>query len=430
MTVHQDRPPSRGPEPRPGTGRGQAPASGPASAPGSGPASGFGFGGSLGSVRARADRAPVLPEPRGPLSRAVADVLASGPPPSPLRDDPPGPCGIGGLVAEARSCDPYGEDLQLALHTCYELHYQGFAGVDPDWEWDPGLLRLRGAMEAVFLAALRRDVWQAAGPEAAGDVQGALEELLVEPVDARGVSHHLRDEGTWGQMREYAALRSVYHLKEADPHAWVIPRLRGRAKAALAAVENDEFGGGRARMTHQGLYADLLDDLGLDPSYGAYVDAAPAEMLATVNMMSLFGLHRSLRAALVGHFAAAEITTAPSARRMARALERLGAGPRALLFHTEHIEADAVHEQVLRHEVIGGLLEAEPGLAGDVVLGVRATGLLEDRLGGHLLGSWRAGRSALRRPLADVVGDAVGDAGPGAGAGVVSDVPAAAPAAG
>ncbi|MGI5201207.1 iron-containing redox enzyme family protein [Spirillospora sp. CA-108201] len=377
-------------------------------------------------MRARADRAPVLPQPRGPLSRAVAAVLVSGPPPSPLRDDPPKASEMAGLVAEARSCAPYGEDVHLALHTCYELHYQGFAGVDPDWEWDPGLLRLRGAMEAVFLGALRRDVRDAGAPDhvrgAAWDVDGALEELLVEPAGARGVSHHLRDEGTWEQMREYAALRSVYHLKEADPHAWVIPRLRGRAKAALVAVENDEFGGGRPETTHQGLYADLLDDLGLDPSYGAYADAAPAVMLATVNMMSLFGLHRALRAALVGHFAAAEITTAPSARRMARALERLGAGPRARLFHTEHIEADAVHEQVLRHEVIGGLLEAEPGLAGDVVLGVRATGLLEDRLGGHLLGCWRAGRSALRRPLPEETG--------GAAAGAMSDPPPAAPSAG
>ncbi|WP_141575350.1 iron-containing redox enzyme family protein [Actinomadura sp. WMMA1423] len=385
MTVQQERPPSRGP----------AAGLGPP-----GPAGGFTPGPAPASVRARADRPPVLPEPRGPLSRAVTAILASGPPPGP-HDDPADAPRTAGLVAEARSVDPYGDDLQLALHTCYELHYQGFAGVDPDWEWNPDLLRLRGAMEEVFLAALRRDVWRAGGDAAARDVQGALEELLVEPVDAHGVSHHLRDEGTGWQMREYAALRSVYHLKEADPHAWVIPRLRGRAKAALVAVENDEFGGGRPEMTHQGLYADLLDDLGLDPSYGAYVDAAPAVMLATVNMMSLFGLRRSLRAALVGHFAAAEITTAPAARRMARALERLGAGPRARLFYTEHIEADAVHEQVLRHEVIGGLLEAEPGLAGDVVLGVRATGLLEDRLGGRLLDGWRAGRSALRRPLAD-----------------------------
>ncbi|MFB4310238.1 iron-containing redox enzyme family protein [Actinomadura sp. GTD37] len=333
------------------------------------------------------DAAPAPPPPRGPLSRAVTAALNGGPPPAdPARLPDP---------AAAAAADPYGDDLQLALHTCYELHYRGFAGVDPDWEWDPALLRLRGALETAFLTALRRDA------PGGADVDAALQDLLVEPVDAHGVSHHLRDHAEPWQLREHAALRSVYHLKEADPHAWVIPRLHGRAKTALAAVENDEFGGGRPDMIHQGLYAGLLDDLGLDSSYGAHVDAAPAQMLATVNMMSLFGLRRSLRGALVGHFAAAEITTAPSAGRMAGALRRLGAGPRALLFYTEHIEADAVHEQVLRHDVIGALLAAEPELAADVALGVRATGLLEDRLGGLLLDRWHAGRSALRRPLPD-----------------------------
>lgn len=29
------------------------------------------------------------------------------------------------------------DDLQLALYLCYELHYRGFAGVDPAWEWSP-----------------------------------------------------------------------------------------------------------------------------------------------------------------------------------------------------------------------------------------------------------------------------------------------------
>ncbi|MEO5876834.1 MAG: iron-containing redox enzyme family protein, partial [Streptosporangiaceae bacterium] len=117
--------------------------------------------------------------------------------------------------------------------------------------------------------------------------------------------------------------------------------------------------------------------------------------LATVNMMSLFGLHRALRGAMVGHFAAIEISTGPSARRMAGALERLGAGGRATLFYTEHIEADAVHEQVLRRDVIGGLLEHEPELAADVVFGIQATELLEGRLTDHLLARWDAGDDSL-----------------------------------
>ena len=43
-------------------------------------------------------------------------------------------------------------------------------------------------------------------------------------------------------MREYFVHRSLYHLKEGDPHAWAIPRLTGQAKASFVAVEFDEYG--------------------------------------------------------------------------------------------------------------------------------------------------------------------------------------------
>jgi hypothetical protein len=167
----------------------------------------------------------------------------------------------------------------------------------------------------------------------------------------------------------------------------------------MAAVEFDEYGGGRPDRVHARLFADLMTDLGLDTTYGHYLDAASAEVLATVNLMSLFGLHRSLRGALVGHFAAVEITSSPGSRRLAEAMRRTGAGPAAEFFYDEHVEADAVHEQVVRHDVIGGLLEEEPQLAPDVAFGIDATGLVEDRFAARLLADWNAGRSSLRTPL-------------------------------
>ncbi|MGH3999048.1 MAG: iron-containing redox enzyme family protein, partial [Pseudonocardiaceae bacterium] len=299
--------------------------------------------------------------------------------------------------------DPYGEDLSLALYTCYELHYRSFDGVDSRWEWEPELLRLRAAMERSFLTALRCDInggdTNGGDTDCHGDVTAALDALLVEPVPGNGVSHYLRDTAQWWQVREYIAHRSVYHLKEADPHAWVIPRLHGQAKASLVAVEFDEFGGGRGERAHAQLFADLMAAAGLSPAYLHYLDDVPAPAIATVNLMSMFGLHRRLRGALVGHFAAAEISTAPSAQRITQALERLGAGPACTLFFTEHIEADAVHEQVLRRDVIGDLLRREPHLAGDVVFGIAATELLEARLAGHLLDAWHSGVTSLHRPL-------------------------------
>ncbi|MFF8554970.1 iron-containing redox enzyme family protein [Streptomyces sp. NPDC015501] len=327
---------------------------------------------------------PALPAARGPLSESVLQVLAGGAARLPDAD-------------AVRRCDPYGDDLHLLLYVLYELHYRGFTGVDERLEWDPALLGVRAAAEDVFLDAVRRD-----GGSGGKDVAGAVDALQLEPVgdDGHSVSHHLQREGELWQLREYAALRSLYHLKEADPHLWVVPRLRGRAKAAMVAVEFDEFGAGRAENVHAQLFADLMADLGLDVRYGRYLDAAPAQALATVNLMSLFGLHRRLRGALVGHFAAVEITSSPGSRRLAEALRRAGAGAAAQRFYDEHVEADAVHEQVVRHEVVDGLLEDEPGLAADVVLGIEATGYLEDRLGDHLLTAWRGGRSALRAPLA------------------------------
>ncbi|MFG3370390.1 iron-containing redox enzyme family protein [Streptomyces sp. NPDC048156] len=320
-----------------------------------------------------------LPAPRGPLSARVISALQDR-----------------GLDVIAHDdADPYGEDLQLALYVLYELHYQGFRGVAAEWEWDPQLLALRSALEHRFLGALRADV------SVRADAERTLAELLVEPVghDDASVSNHLQRDGELWQFREYAVVRSLYHLKEADPHAWVIPRLHGRAKAAMVAVEYDEFGAGRAEDIHARLYAELMADLGLETAYGHYLDAAPAAALATVNLMSLFGLHRSLRGALVGHFATVETTSSPSSRRLAQALRRMEAGAAAQRFYDEHVEADAVHEQVVRREVVGGLLEAEPGLDADVAFGVRATGFLEKHLSTELLDAWRHGRSALREPL-------------------------------
>ncbi|MER5359966.1 iron-containing redox enzyme family protein [Streptomyces sp. NPDC002785] len=315
-------------------------------------------------------RGPVLPRHRGPLSHALIGCLVGQ---CPLPDP-----------AAVQETDPYGDDLQLALYICYELHYQGFARVDPAWEWNPSLLAVRAALEDRFLTALRRDA------SARRSLDDILAELLVEPLDGGGVSQFLRERGTLRHVREYAAQRSLYHLKEADPHAWMLPRLRGRAKAGMAAVEYDEFGGGRADRVHARLFADLMSDLGLETAYGHYLDDGCAEMLALVNGMSLFGLHRRLRGALVGHFAAVEITSSPASRRLALAMKRTGAGPAAEFFYTEHVEADAVHEQVVRRDVIRGLLDDEPELETDIAFGVTATSHLENRLADRLLTGWGA----------------------------------------
>ena len=329
---------------------------------------------------------PALPAAHGPLSTAVHCALAG----------PPASDQLSRIGASVRDSDPYGLDLQLALCMCYELHYRGFADVDPAWEWNPALLRLRAELERVFLAGVRRDV----GPTDPGHTaQAEMEAISIEPADGDGPSYYLRDTGTWQQMREYFVHRSLYHLKEGDPHAWAIPRLMGTAKAAFVAVEFDEYGAGQGPRLHQQLFADLLMAAGLDATYLGYVDAVPAEALAVVNLMSLFGLHRRLRGAAIGHFASTEITSPPGSRRMVQALQRMAAPQACVGFYSEHVEADAVHEQVVRIDVVGDLVAREPHLDTDVVFGMRAHAAVENRLADKILQAWKQGQTSLRRPL-------------------------------
>ena len=329
-----------------------------------------------------------LPAPRGDLSAFVLAVLAAGPP-RPLPAPPP--------VAVA---DPLvDEDLHLALYLCYELHYRGLPGVDDRWEWDPGLLAFRASLEAPFEAALRDAVPTPSPPEDPGAMDLALRAVADED-DAPSLSRHLEVRGAREELLEFVVHRSAYQLKEADPHSWAIPRLSGPPKAALVEVQADEYGGGQPDRIHAQLFADAMAAVGLDPAYGAYLDVVPGVTLATVNLMSLLGLHRRLRGAIVGHLALFEMTSSLPNRRYANAVRRLGYDdPRATAFFDEHVVADAVHENIAAVDLAGGLARQEPGLAADILWGARALVEVEGRWARHLLDAWAAGRSSLRVAL-------------------------------
>ena len=126
--------------------------------------------------------------------------------------------------------------------------------------------------------------------------------------------------------------------------------------------------------------------------YGAYVDRLPGITLATVNLMSLFGLHRRLRGALVGHLATFEMTSSVPNRRYGNGLRRLGFGDlRSPDFYDEHVEADAVHESIASGIWPTLWRASEPALADDILFGARALLALEARWASHLLGAWARG---------------------------------------
>lgn len=321
-----------------------------------------------------------LPQPRGALSASLIEVLGRHPgSPVPQCDIAPD--------------DPIGDDdLQLALYLCYELHYRGVEGADPGWEWDAGLLGLRRRMEQPFEEQLRAVTEPEDWPR---DVVGELRRLATTE-EGPSLSEFVESRATEEQFRELCIHRSGWQLKEADPHTWAVMRLTGRAKAALAGLQYDEYGAGEPRDVHSTLFADSMRCLGLDDRYGAYIDRMPAVTLATVNLVSLFGLHRRLRASLVGHLTLFETTSVGPMSRYSRALARLGFGEDACRFFDVHVAADARHGEIAVDQVVGGVLEEDPCAAREILFGAWALTDVEKRFTDHVLGAWEAGRSSLR----------------------------------
>ena len=336
------------------------------------------------------------PESRGPMSAALLTALVERPGTAdltPLR-----------TAVDARLADPADwrtdEDAQLTLLCLYELHHRGIAGVDDGWEWHPDLLAVRARLEQPFEAELRRTV---PVPDCDRRDRAGVADRLFRLTAADGgpsLSRYVARKATEQQLREVLVHKSIYQLKEADPHTWAIPRLAGGPKAALVEIQADEYGDADATRMHAELFALAMRAFGLDDTYGAYVDHVPAATLASLNAMSLFGLHRRLRGAIVGHLAAFEMTSSLPNRLYGNGVRRLGHDDvAATRYFDEHVAADAVHEQIAGRDLAGALAEQEPALVDDVLFGAACCLALDGAAAAATMQAWDEGGTSLRRPL-------------------------------
>lgn len=332
-----------------------------------------------------AQRTPPLPSPRGPLSGALLDRLVSRT--RTLPDD---------RVVRALAADPRGrdaEDVHLALHCAYELHYRGWGLGADDLEWDLDVLRFRAGLERAVMDELA----DAVPVEAVRDDE-ATRRLsdVVDGADGPSLSGYMAERGTVEELREFAIHRSIYQLREADGHTWVIPRFGGPSRSALIEIQADEYGSGRPGRSHSELFATTMRALGLDDRYGAYLDVVGAPTLATTNLLTMLALHRRWLPAVVGHLAAFEMTSVGPMSRYAAACARHGLGRSATDFYDVHVEADEHHGPLARDGLVGRFVVEHPGSASLVVWGAAALMEVERRFSTHLLDAWAAGRSSLR----------------------------------
>ncbi|MCB2412251.1 iron-containing redox enzyme family protein [Demequina sp. TTPB684] len=333
--------------------------------------------------------APPLPfEARGPLSSAVLRAV-TGSTDSDIVD----------RARDAISASPdvlRDDDVQLALFTLYAAAYRSVPEIRADAERDPQLISARHLLEEACESQLREHILVPETPAPTADAVARALFDLTAPTPGPSLARYVAKSATADQVRELLVHRSLYTLREADPHSWAIPRLTGRSKAALVEIQADEYGGGRPERMHSVMFANAMRGAGLDDTYGAYVDRVPALGLAALNAISLLGLDARLVGAVVGHLAAFEMTSSLPSKMYADGLRRLGFDASVSDYFDEHVEADAVHEQIAGRDLAGGLAEDEPDLVADIMFGAAVCVTLDEWSGAEIMEAWSAGESSLR----------------------------------
>lgn len=330
---------------------------------------------------------------RGPLSAALLDRLHFDDP------DSPGEGVLHELVLHALLATDdvtKDEDLQFTLFLLYACAYGSLEWIDPEWEWHPELLAVRRLIERAFERALRRIAVMPEAPAADAEAIAAALFQFTAPSPGPSLARYVAKHATLDQATEFLMQRSIYTLREADPHSWAIPRLTGRAKVALVEIQSDEYGAGIPARMHAEIFARTMRGVGLDSRYGTYLDSVPAVTLASQNAMSMFGMNRSLLGAVVGHLAAFEMTSSLPNRSYAEGFRRLGFGDDVAEYFDEHVEADAVHEQIAARDLAGALGEEHPELIPDIFFGAATCLALDDRVADHMRAAFEAGESSLR----------------------------------
>ncbi|WAB82210.1 hypothetical protein OVN18_04160 [Microcella daejeonensis] len=326
-------------------------------------------------TRSAARTAPIeplpIPTPRGPVSAALVAVLTG------RVGAPPIVSSFDAQVERAIISSPdilTDDDLQLALLCFGALDAGGLGRVDARWAADPLLLAVCENLETALEEALRQEVPLptaraargaiATGEDVADAVATALD-VIIDDAESSRPHRYLAGESTAPQLREHLVARSIRSvLVDADQ--------RVVADDATAAA----------------VLLARLGDQRLQTERGRYLDVVDVRVLTAVNTTAMLARHDRLR----GLFYGLRTTTGSIETSIESAvIEALGRLGRPLL------QSDAARGAGAgRARIAGGLVEAQPELLDDVLLGAAIGVAVERWITEHEVVRWTVGRSALR----------------------------------
>lgn len=317
-----------------------------------------------------------LPAPIGPVSATAVELLSTT-------------SHRASSKLPTLGSDPFDADAQLAWYLLEAAGYGIWAEVPLD----------RGDGPAVAEAAEQLANWfhhlvDELAPELPGPASSAVATVLGRPGES--ISGWLAERGTLEQLQDAMLLRLPYQILEADPHTHALPRVRGRAKKALAEIQSGEYGVGHDR-THADLFVDAYEALGL-PSVSDALSMLPGHAFATFNVLAAAARHRAKTGQLMGQLALFEMDSVEPNARMVVACERLGVPDRTTWFFQIHVWADSEHGPMAEEAILGWYLEDEPDQASEVLRGIRTQAFIDRASADLAVPAWRAGSTIRTTP--------------------------------
>jgi len=261
-------------------------------------------------------------------------------------------------------------DRFLTLLDVYDLHTAPLEQLGDRvlFQQHPGIARLKGALEAEWLAELEVD-WVQAG--ALGDVGGPEDvQKAMRVLAARDRVHPayrwLADEASWDELLRFLALEGGPDGGFDDLVAACQIGLSGSAKLELGKNYWDEMGGGDPDAVHTVLHQRLAAAVGLQE---VPREQLPVEALERTALGGLLATNRWLQPEMVGALGLLELQAGPRCRLVLQALDRLEAPEEAYPFYVEHAEVDPVHGKDWVEKAIVPLAHEHPGWGPRMVRG-------------------------------------------------------------
>lgn len=196
---------------------------------------------------------------------------------------------------------------------------------------------------------------------------------------------YIREQMSLAGYRHLIAIASLDGLVESSRLCHVLGGASNEVQATLIRVLLEEYGNGRLSRKHSTFFAQMMEELNLNPEPEAYLDLVPWQVLASINHNFLLTQRKRHFLRYMGGFTYFEIVGPSIYKDYMAAASRLELSDTAMGYWELHIREDERHGQWMLHQVALPLAEHYPEQAWELVLGYDQEKLMGDRAGAAVI---------------------------------------------